>query len=137
MLVVQTALISFNITIGYGKHTWDFERKNMPTFRFVSNTSGFFSILAASWSKTSFAITVLRISEGWTKRFVWFVIVSVNVVLTFGAISTYLQCTPSEKLWKPWVPGSCWPKEVIILYNMLTAGTWCHWKTTKNTRSQN
>lgn len=91
-------------------------------FLLMSNTSGFFSILAAMWSKTSFAITVLRISNGWMKGLIWFIILSVNISLGFGALSTYIQCSPTEKLWKPSIPGKCWPKEFIISYQVFTAG---------------
>ncbi|TLS22299.1 uncharacterized protein PpBr36_09870 [Pyricularia pennisetigena] len=121
-LVAQTALISFNVSIGYGQHIWDFHPKDLQTFLLMSNSSGFFSILAAMLSKTSFAITVLRISEGWTRRFVWFIIITINAFLSFAALSTYVQCTPSEKLWRPMLQGTCWPKEFIIDYNIFTAG---------------
>lgn len=95
-------------------------------FLLVSNTSGFFAILAAMWSKTSFAITVLRISQGQTRYLIWFIIVSINAVLGFAALSTYIQCTPTEKLWMPFMKeGSCWPKQVIINYNIFAAGGFC------------
>jgi hypothetical protein len=123
--VAQTALITYNTSIGYGKHIWDFHPNDLTTFLLVSNTSGFFSILAAMWSKTSFAITVLRISDGWIKRFIWFIIISINITLGFSALATYIQCSPMEKLWKPTMPGTCWPKEVIIQYNVFTAGKTC------------
>ena len=122
-LVVQTSLITLNTTIGYGKHIWDFHPKDLPMFLFVSNTSGFFSILGAMWSKTSFALTVLRISDGWTKKAIWFMVVSINVLMGFNALATYIQCTPVEKLWSPFMTdGRCWPKEVIINYNIFTSG---------------
>ncbi|KAK4448701.1 hypothetical protein QBC34DRAFT_464415 [Podospora aff. communis PSN243] len=121
-LAAQTSLISLNITIGYGKHIWDFHPKDIPMFLLVSNTSGFFSILAAMWSKTSFALTVLRISDGWVKKVVWVLIISTNIFMGFGALSTYIQCTPMWKLWSPFMTeGSCWPKQVIIDYNIFTA----------------
>lgn len=77
------------------------------------------------WSKTSFAITVLRISDGWVRRFIWVMIITINLTLGFGALSTYIQCTPSEKLWRPTMEGKCWPKETIIRYNIFTAGMIC------------
>ena len=94
----------------------------MDDFLLVSNLAGSFSILGATWSKTSFAITVLRLSEGWTRRFVWFVIVSLNVFLGLSVAFTWAQCTPIEKTWKPSLEGSCWPKYAVIGYNIFTAG---------------
>jgi len=49
------------------------------------NLGGFFSIVSAAWSKTSFAITLLRISDGWTYKFIWFIIISVNLSLGLAA----------------------------------------------------
>lgn len=115
-------MITYNTTIGYGQHIWDFHPTDLSTFLLVSKTSGFFSILAAMLSKTSFAITVLRISDGWIKRFVWVIIVSINLTLGFGALLTYIQCMPTEKLWNPSLEGKCWPKETIIKYHMFAAG---------------
>lgn len=119
--VAQTSFISYTVSIGYGQHIWDFHPKDLQTFLFMSNTGGFFSILAAMLSKTSFAMTVLRISDGWTRRFIWFIIVSMNVILGFAAIDTYAQCSPAEKVWRPMLLGNCWPKEFIINYNIFTA----------------
>ena len=47
-LVAQTALITYNTTIGYGKHIWDFRPSDLSPFILLSNTSGFFAILAAT-----------------------------------------------------------------------------------------
>ncbi|KAK1757765.1 hypothetical protein QBC47DRAFT_165011 [Echria macrotheca] len=121
-LVAQTSLITFNTTLGYGKHIWDFHPKDLSLFLLISNTSGFFSILAAMLSKTSFAITVLRISQDRIRYIVWFIIISVIATLGFAALSTYIQCTPVEKLWNPLMKkGHCWPKELVIDYNIFTA----------------
>jgi len=121
--VAQSSLITLNTTIGYGKHIWDFHPKDLGTFLLLSNTGGFFSILAAMWSKTSFALTVLRLSDGWVKKAVWFMIVSINALMGFSALATYIQCTPTHKLWNPLMTeGSCWPKQVIIDYNISTSG---------------
>lgn len=126
-LVAQTSLITFNTTIGYGKHIWDFHPNDLPTFLLVSNTSGFFSILSAMWSKTSFALTVFRIADGKVKKLIWFIIISLNVAMGFNAAATYLQCTPVYKLWSPFMAeGTCWPKQVIIDFNVFTSSELSH-----------
>src|SRR5689334_6005613 len=88
----------------------------------MSNLAGTFSILAACWSKTSFAITVLRISSGWVKILVWLIIITVNLSLGVAIAITWGQCTPIEKIWQPRLDGECWPKLVQINYNIFTAG---------------
>jgi hypothetical protein len=93
-------------------------------FLLTTNLGGSFSILAALWSKTSFAITVLRISSGWTKKFVWFIIISVNVALGLSVAFTWGQCMPFAKIYRPSLPGTCWPKIYQIRYNIFTAGTY-------------
>jgi hypothetical protein len=90
-------------------------------FLLFSNVAGSFSILAALWSKTSFAVTVLRISSGWVKALVWFIIITVNASLGVAIAITWAQCTPIEKVWHPGLAGECWPKGIQIRYNIFTA----------------
>jgi hypothetical protein len=87
----------------------------------ATQTAGFCGLLAAWWSKTSFAMTLLRISSGWTRRFVWFVIGSVTLVLVANIILQYVQCTPVAKLWDQKIPGTCIRKIVIFDYNLFSA----------------
>lgn len=108
--------------LGFGRPLHDFNFHHLVPFLLHTNLGGTFSILAALWSKTSFAITVLRISDGWTKKFVWFVIVSVNVALGLSIAITWCQCTPFEKIYRPSLHGTCWPKKYQIRYNIFTAG---------------
>ena len=60
-------MTSAAVGLGYGKHIWDMDTSVFPRLVLVSNVAGTFSILAALWSKTSFAMTVLRISTGWMR----------------------------------------------------------------------
>ncbi|KAK5655071.1 hypothetical protein OQA88_5970 [Cercophora sp. LCS_1] len=54
-----------------------------------------FSILAAVWSKTSFALTMLRLMQDWKmKAFIWFIIVSMNIAMYLTIIFTWLKCVP-------------------------------------------
>ncbi|KAG7283942.1 hypothetical protein NEMBOFW57_010300 [Staphylotrichum longicolle] len=98
-----------------------FNFHNLDTFLLLSNLAGTFSILAALWSKTSFAVTVLRISSGWLKVLVWFIIITVNACLGVAVAITWAQCTPIEKVWQPLLPGECWPKGIQVRYNIFTA----------------
>lgn len=112
-----------NIRLGYGKHIWDIPPENflfrMPLIMAISGT---FAILAAAWSKTSFAITLLRISQGWMWAVVWSIIVSMNVLLGLSAVFIWIQCTPVRKSWMPLVEGSCYPMGRIVDYLMLSTG---------------
>jgi hypothetical protein len=108
--------------MGYGKHNADIPPENFNRILLVSYIAGFFSILAACWSKISFAITLLRIvTTRRPKVLLWFIIVSVNLVLGASATIHFVQCWPIERLWNPESPGSCWPRPVVIHYNIFVA----------------
>ena len=67
-----------------------------------------FSIMASSWSKVSFAVTLLRISDGWIRKFLWAAIVFCNLFFGLAALFWWVSCKPLEKAWTPITPGSCW-----------------------------
>lgn len=83
--------------------------------------AGFAALLTAAWSKTSFALTLLRISNGKIKTFLWFVMITVNAVLAVSAAFQWVQCWPLQRLWDFRVAGVCWPKAVIY-YDTAAAG---------------
>ncbi|KAK4235136.1 hypothetical protein C8A03DRAFT_18076 [Achaetomium macrosporum] len=121
-LAADCAFISACVNLGFGRPLSQFDSKqNLGTFLLLSNLAGSFSILAALWSKTSFAVTVLRISPGWIKVVVWFIIITVNAALGVAIAITWAQCTPIEKVWHPRLEGSCWPKSIQIRYNVFAA----------------
>ncbi|KXX74856.1 hypothetical protein MMYC01_206697 [Madurella mycetomatis] len=120
-LVASTAFVSVSINLGFGRPLSQFNFDNLDIFLLYSNLAGTFSILAALWSKTSFAITVLRISSGWVKVLVWFIILTVNGSLGVAIAITWGQCTPIEKIWRPLLEGECWPKGIQVKYNIFTA----------------
>ena len=80
-------MTSVSVTLGYGRHLSVIPEESLKKMPTVANVAGFFSILAALWSKTSFALTLLRISaEGtWIRKAVWGVILSTNAVMGLSA----------------------------------------------------
>lgn len=105
-----------------GRHGEHIQPGNLSSLLKFSYVAGFFSILAAAWSKSSFALTLLCISNGWTKRLVWFVLVSVNIVLGLGALLQWIQCWPIYKLWLGG-DGVCWVGfKRMRDYNTFSAG---------------
>ncbi|KAK0648575.1 hypothetical protein B0T16DRAFT_325546 [Cercophora newfieldiana] len=120
-LVISNSCVSVAINMGFGRPLSQFNMKLLNEFLLITNIAGSFSILAACWSKTSFAITVLRISSGWVKMLIWFIIITVNLSLGAAVAITWGQCTPIEKTWQPNLDGQCWPKDIQIWYNIFTA----------------
>lgn len=123
VLVVSISCTSWVTTLGYGKHIWDIPFEQLVRMPLVANVGGSASTLAAVWSKTSFAITLLRISQGWVKKLIWFIIVSMNLFMGISALMVWIQCTPIQKTWDLTVPGYCWPIRVLIVYDTFSAGT--------------
>lgn len=80
-----------------------------------------FSVMGAAWSKTSFAITLLRITKGTIHYVIWYIIISMNIVLTFNAILQFLWCQPAAAAWSAGQGGTCWSKDVIIYYSIAAA----------------
>jgi len=108
--------------MGFGKHNADIDEKAFSRLLLNSNAAGFATILAACWSKTSFAMTLLRITQGWTKGFVWFVIITINLTLAMTATIQWAQCSPIEKIWMSEMEGTCLPRRLIINLNTFAAG---------------
>lgn len=122
--MADCAFISACIQLGLGLPLTHFDPSNINSFLLLSNLAGSFSILAALWSKTSFAFTVLRISTRWIRALVWFIIVTVNACLGVAIAITWAQCIPIEKVWSPFLEGTCWSKKIQIGYSIFTAGIW-------------
>ncbi|KAK4040973.1 hypothetical protein C8A01DRAFT_35029 [Parachaetomium inaequale] len=86
-----------------GRHSWDLEIHDLSKFIIISSSRATFTLTSLGWTKTAFAVTLLRLTAGRTKGFVWFVIVSINITTI---------CAPLDKVWNPAVPGSCWAPKV-------------------------
>lgn len=127
-LVASCALLSVCVSLGYGKHNWDIPPENFEDILLYSYAAGFASILAALWSKLSFAITLLRITKGRPRRLLWFIIGSVSFVLGANATVHWVQCWPLERLWQAEKEGSCIRRKIIIDYNIFAAGKWSNYK---------
>ncbi|KAK4442060.1 hypothetical protein QBC34DRAFT_387688 [Podospora aff. communis PSN243] len=93
---------------------------DISTIATLGLTSMTLAITAQSWSKTSFAVTLLRIAPPgggscWTRRFLWFAIGSMNVLFGLRALLLWVGCAPLEKAWRPMVKGRCWDAEVDVV----------------------
>lgn len=80
------------------------------------------AVVSQSWSKTSFAVTLLYISDGWMSVFLWFAIVSMNILFGLGALFFWIGCTPVEKAWRPLVMGTCPDPSFNIVFGIVVSG---------------
>jgi hypothetical protein len=121
-ILVASAMLTEAVKAGLGHH-WDEmpDYTTVPYLNKMSYGAGFCTTVATAWSKTSFGITLLRLSNGWVRWLVWFIIISVNLVLGFAAAMMWIQCWPIAKLWTWGMPGTCWPLYIVQNYTMFAS----------------
>lgn len=99
--------------LGFGRYPCDIPPANLPTiFLEGAGIGSVFSILAIVWSKTSFALTIMRISQGKLRAFVVGLAVAMNIAMMLQGVFVWAKCTPVERNWRPTLPGSCWDTKV-------------------------
>ena len=84
--------------------------------------AGPLAIGAAMLSKTSFALTLLRVVMGRLRILLWAIIVSMNVALFLSVLILFISCKPIEKGWNPELPGKCWPSYIGLRYGVFSSG---------------
>ncbi|KAI0199758.1 hypothetical protein F4808DRAFT_431119 [Astrocystis sublimbata] len=121
-IVLSNVCTTIAISFGWLRDPADVDLQNWPRILLVLIIAGAFSIMGAAVSKTSFALTLLRISAGgWVRFVVWFAMLTVNVVMGLSIVFNWVSCSPVEKAFNVFVPGTCWPKATLIGYNTFVA----------------
>lgn len=123
MLAAFSASTTYSTTVGLGSHvgslaTQDYQGASLQLMVIIATV---FSVLGAAWSKTSFALTLLRITKGPVNWLVWVVIISLNVILTFNVIIQFIWCSPSAAAWTAIHGARCWPRAVSVDYTIFAA----------------
>ncbi|KAG7284230.1 hypothetical protein NEMBOFW57_010594 [Staphylotrichum longicolle] len=113
-LLVSATTTSVCVSLGYGLNADDMPKENLPKMPFIAVFAGFFSVLSAAWSKTSFGLTLLRLCQGWIKGLVWFIIISVNLILGTAMLLMWVKCRPFAKIWDDRIQGWSGSADVIL-----------------------
>ena len=117
--ITQTSLATHAVTLGLGRYPCDIDDANKPAIAFQGHTVGAtFGMLAVVWSKTSFAITLLRLTDGKVRSLVVFIIAIMNAAMLLEALFTWINCTPVRRMWDPTVPGTCWNRPALNAYGV-------------------
>lgn len=121
--LVEGILTHRVIDHGFGRYPCDIPdpEKNLAILSLEGNNLGAsFTILAIMWSKTAFAVVLLRLIQQETgrkgfllKSAVWFTISIVNILMGVQIIMIWVKCSPPAKAWNPMLEGSCWDQRVI------------------------
>lgn len=138
MLNAAVICTTIEISYGFGKPTATLiaESRGQSAADFVTTLNSItltgqlaitFGICAQAWSKTSWAITLLRIASGWRRLrgFVWFALVSMNLFFACPAFGYWLQCQPVAKAWQPLLPGTCWNPQVGVVLGIVASCKFC------------
>jgi len=91
-------MTTVSVNFGYGRHLDAIAKEDLDRMPTIANAAGFTSVLAAMWSKTSFALTLARISEGWIFRLTWIIIVSINLIMGSSAIMVWIDMDNDTKI---------------------------------------
>lgn len=124
-------MITHGVNIGViGKHVYAIDDPALiPEGLKMVYISFVIIIFGCVFAKTSFAITLLRIvTEPWMKISLWFIIISMNLLMWTTGVSYLAQCSPSAALWRTELlaTAKCWPSIVFEVIGM-TAGGELEW----------
>lgn len=141
-LLIASSLICFATCIlttilvkdfGMGHHSYDIVILDTSRWILILDSRATTTLTALAWTKTAFAVSLLRLTMGRTRAFVWFLIVTLNIAMVFSALVPWIQCQPVAKRWRFELEGQCWPLGVGIkiwiatgalssLYDFILAG---------------
>lgn len=114
-LMLNAVFITISTYYGLGDHIQNVPYANIPP-ALMWGTFGELCIeLSLQAGKTSFAMTLLRlVIHRWQKWLLWFIIISLNVVMGLNAIAIFVWCRPVQKIWDWSVPGTCTSPLLVV-----------------------
>ncbi|OTB15750.1 hypothetical protein K445DRAFT_317394 [Daldinia sp. EC12] len=72
------------------------------------NICSIFCGLASAWSKSSFAITLLRLESGRARYFLWYALVTINASYLLYVITAWNKPCGAKAKDDLYIPGPCW-----------------------------
>jgi hypothetical protein len=124
ILLAQAIITQITQKLGAGKHQKDIPVENLSTITRNLSIGASVSCFASTFSKISFGVTLLRLTEGPMRWITWFCIVTLFIVMLPSALLQWFSCMPTAKVWDASIEGTCWDKNVIIYYGIFNAA-WC------------
>ena len=124
LLLAQAIITQVGQQLGFGKRLEDVDPKYLMTIAVGMSVAASISCFASTLSKISFGVTLLRLTSGYLRGFVWFCIVTLFLIMLPSALATWVQCQPMAKAWNKDLPGTCWDSSHSIDYGIFNAA-WC------------
>lgn len=110
---IYAAFITASVRYGLGRHVAEVSPSQFVTALKLLLVGEEFATVSLSISKTSFALTLLRLTiVRWQKYLLWFIVVSVNLAFGTCAFVIFFWCSPPSKSWDSSIPGTCWNPRV-------------------------
>jgi len=120
--LASTTLCNRVISHGFGKYPCDIPFQNFRILRLEGdNIAASFGMMAVMWSKTAFAVVLLRLTHGKVQGVVWFCILAVNILMGVAIILMWVKCTPVASNWDMTIQGYCWDTKYVNITGV-TAG---------------
>ncbi|KAI0388038.1 hypothetical protein F5Y04DRAFT_274892 [Hypomontagnella monticulosa] len=115
-LIVAVGFITSSISLGFTSPEGPRNAHDALQLQIHGGVQNVFFALATGMSKTSFGITLLRVTEGRTKMIVLILTVTMNIAQFLYIIFTFLKCKPEVY---SWIKGpGCWSTETYINYGV-------------------
>jgi len=86
---VTACFTTVAVSLGYGHHFVDLDPNNVKPLLLYVMVGGTPNMVAVATSKIAFALTLTRLTEGRTRAFLWFIIISVAVFMSIANILLY------------------------------------------------
>lgn len=121
-LVIAVSINTYIVSLGFGSHIYTISDENLKKINLNTIIVAAFGIIATTTGKTSFAITLYRITESrWMKWFLIFVIITINITMNFVWIFGLAKCTPFARVYDKSVPGTCWNTQRLAKFQLFAA----------------
>ncbi|KAG9258741.1 uncharacterized protein F5Z01DRAFT_632809 [Emericellopsis atlantica] len=119
--LVAAIQLSVNIAHGFGRPGINIDPANSYQVGLGGMVVGTMVLIAPALSKTSFVLTVGKISGPKLKKALWFIAVPMNVLQVAALVIQFVQCSPLEKVWNPWTDGRCWGRQANLAMSMTSS----------------
>ncbi|KAF2789733.1 hypothetical protein K505DRAFT_216811, partial [Melanomma pulvis-pyrius CBS 109.77] len=95
VLTINNSLISLEYATGYVADKWD------DRMHILINVTSCGTLVGQAWTKTAFAVTLLKLTKGWPRWILWFCIGSMNLYMVLKILFQWAKvCNkPSYDVW--------------------------------------
>ncbi|KAI6778463.1 uncharacterized protein J7T54_000358 [Emericellopsis cladophorae] len=121
-LTIAAAIQTYLVSLGFGQRMETISKEDLKTISLFTILFAIFAIIATTTSKSSFALTLYRITDAsWMKYLLVFIIVTTNVSMNLVWIFGLAKCTPLKRVWDKDVQGTCWDLHKLVKFQLFAA----------------